>query len=142
MHAKPPESPSVLGKRPIEKADVLGASGKRARGPTRNITMIKQRPKKHVVYFVRAETGVIKIGTTGDIEWRMKSLRGQSPVALTLLATVRGGRVREHQYHDQFAAHRLHGEWFSPAPEINAEIARIKGPVARRRTGYERSGLE
>jgi len=32
----------------------------------------------------------------------------------------------ERAYHRQFAAHRLHGEWFAPHPDILAEIDRLK----------------
>jgi hypothetical protein len=104
---------------------------KRRRGlPTFNVKDMR-RPKKHVVYFVQAECGVIKIGTTGDLEWRMKSLQGQSPVPLTLLATVRGNRAKEHEYHRQFAAHRLHGEWFERCPKIEAEIERLRSEASQ-----------
>lgn len=31
----------------------------------------------------------------------------------------------ERAYHAMFKAHRLHGEWFEPHPDILAEIARL-----------------
>lgn len=95
--------------------------------PTFNAKPDKRPAKKPVVYFVWAETGAIKIGTTGNIDLRMKSLRGQSPVPLALLATVRGNRVVERAYHARFAHARAHGEWFERCPEIEAEIARLGG---------------
>lgn len=124
---KPQDSPSVSGKHGVENVDVPGLSGKRKGLPTFNVKPVETRPRDHVVYFVQAECGLIKIGTTADIEWRMKSLRGQSPVPLTLLATVPGRRTEEHEFHRRFAAHRLHGEWFKRCPEIEAEIVRLGG---------------
>lgn len=99
---------------------------KRPGSPTFNVKPVRSPPKDHVVYFVQAECGLIKIGTTGTIAWRLESLRGQSPVALTLLATTPGRRTEEFAYHARFAEHRLHGEWFSPHPDILAEIERLK----------------
>ncbi len=34
----------------------------------------------------------------------------------------------EQGYHGRFKAHRLHGEWFAPHPDILAEIARFTTP--------------
>ena len=77
------------------------------------------------VYFVRAETGQIKIGVATCTTKRLRGLRSASPVALRLLARVRGGATLEAEYHARFAAHRLHGEWFAPHPDILAEIERL-----------------
>lgn len=99
------------------------------KGPTRNVTTCPVRPKNPVVYFVQAENGRIKIGNTKYIDWRMDSLRGQSPLSLELLATTPGGRKVEFAYHARFAAHRLHGEWFEPHPDILAEIDRPSTPL-------------
>lgn len=93
--------------------------------PTFNANPVKRPRKEPVVYFAQAANGLIKIGTTGFIDERMKILAGQSPVAITLLATVQGARADEFVYHARFAAHRRHGEWFEPHPDILAEIARL-----------------
>ena len=95
------------------------------RGGTFNVTQIKRLPQNPVVYFVQAEAGAIKIGNTKYLDWRMDGLQGQSPVALTLLATMPGTRSDEFRLHAKFAEHRLHGEWFSPHPDILAEIERL-----------------
>lgn len=60
---------------------------------TLNISPVKRPPKFSVVYFVQAETGQIKIGTTGYLAGRLEILQGQCPVMLTLLATVPGARI-------------------------------------------------
>lgn len=81
---------------------------------------------RSAVYFVGGDIGAIKIGISIDLPKRLASLNSHSPIPLKALATVRGGRKEEKAYHRRFAAHRLHGEWFSPAPEILAEIERLK----------------
>lgn len=115
-----------------ESPEVLPQDYRKRRGgmPTFNVKQVKRPPERPVVYFVATDCGRIKIGTTKFIAQRMDILRGQSPVALTLLATVRGDRATEHEYHARFAAHRLHGEWFTRCPEIETEIARLQEMAA------------
>lgn len=98
--------------------------------PTFNVSLVKRPLKRPVVYFVQAENGLIKIGSTKYIASRFQSLCTGSPLALVLLATIKGDRAREFELHAKFAAHRQHGEWFLPHPEIVAEIARV---TARRK---------
>ena len=82
------------------------------------------------VYFIGSEIGPIKIGMAIDVGKRLISLQACSPCKLSVLATTTGGIKAERIYHRQFTAHRLHGEWFNPAPEILAEIGRLnQSPV-------------
>ena len=76
-------------------------------------------------YFIGSDGGPVKIGYSVDVAGRFKSIQSCSPVPLRLLATVGGGEAREAAYHIQFASARLHGEWFSRTPEIEAEIGRL-----------------
>lgn len=85
--------------------------------------------EKAVCYFIGGETGPVKIGYSIDVKARLSSIRSHSPVPLSILATRSGGRFREWAYHEQFAAHRLHGEWFERVPEIEAEIAKLSSPT-------------
>lgn len=96
------------------------------KGATRNVTRVMRPTQEPVVYFVQAENGRIKIGNTKYIDTRLDIMRGQSPLAITLLATCKGGRRKEFELHQRFAAHRLHGEWFEPHPDILAEIAQLQ----------------
>jgi len=89
------------------------------------------RPSE-VVYFIQAETGQIKIGIARDLGVRLKTLRTMCPVGLAVLAATNGGQPAESGYHDCFAAHRLHGEWFEPHPDILAEITRLNAEGADR----------
>lgn len=84
------------------------------------------------VYFLGDIEIAIKIGVSIDARARLKEIQSCSPVKLHLLATLSGGARREAAYHAQFTAHRLHGEWFSPHPDILAEIARLNDPQQHR----------
>lgn len=76
------------------------------------------------VYFIQAQCGSIKIGRARNVRYRLDELQCANPHELNLLAVaVDGGRERE--YHRQFAEHRTRGEWFSPHPDILAEIDRL-----------------
>lgn len=102
----------------IAKLDAHAATAPAAHNPP--------SPRKStLVYFIQAETGQIKIGVARDIEKRFAALQTMSPVKLTLVAQCEGGQPAEFAYHKRFAAHRLHGEWFSRCPEIEAEIERL-----------------
>ncbi len=85
--------------------------------------------ESNTVYFIGGAVGGIKIGFARDVGRRFANIQSCSPIPLELLAAVTGTMKTERDYHLRFAEHRLHGEWFSPAPDILAEIARLsKGP--------------
>jgi hypothetical protein len=71
------------------------------------------------VYFMRRER-LIKIGTSTDVLRRAKTLNA------TVLAKCPGSYSEERQLHTKFAAHRRHGEWFEPAPELMELINAIR----------------
>lgn len=87
--------------------------------------VVRGKAVKRQVYFIQAETGPIKIGVASDVRKRLGNLRGASPVPLTLLLSISGGPMAEYSFHHKFRAHRLHGEWFHPHPDILAEIERL-----------------
>lgn len=90
-------------------------------------------PDRRRVYFVGCETGPIKIGVAGDVEVRLARLQMGCPFPLRVFALASGGTDKEREYHRQFHAHRLHGEWFERCPEIEAEIERLNpSPVNTR----------
>lgn len=85
----------------------------------------QERVDNAKVYFIQTLNGEIKIGMAQDVAKRLAGLQTAHPVKLTLLAVAEGGSEQEKAYHRQFAEHRLHGEWFSPHPDILAEIERL-----------------
>lgn len=82
-------------------------------------------PDLRLVYFIKSDMGQIKIGIAKNPELRLKGLQTSHPASLALLVTCQGGKQRERAYHQQFAAHRLKGEWFTSHPDILAEIERL-----------------
>lgn len=76
------------------------------------------------VYLIGAiESKTVKIGFSGDPGKRMKALQTGCPVTLSMLLTFPGGRSKEAELHEQFAALRLEGEWFSLERPIQEFIA-------------------
>jgi hypothetical protein len=84
--------------------------------------------KAEQVYFIGTRD-CVKIGISRDISYRLRHMQTGNAHRLELLAVAEGGRVLERHYHKLFATYRLHGEWFTRSPEIEAEIARIGGGV-------------
>jgi hypothetical protein len=93
---------------------------------------------KGVCYFIGGDVGAVKIGFTIDIKSRLRTIQANSPIPLRVLATRSGGETRERAYHCQFDEHRLHYEWFTRSPEIEAEISRLNPlPAITRLNGGE-----
>lgn len=84
------------------------------------------RTRQTCVYFLGHLDHAIKIGWTVNLKKRLATIQCGSPVPITVLCQISGKLDDERKYHTRFAEHRLHGEWFSPHPEILAEIERIK----------------
>ena len=79
------------------------------------------------VYFVQAQTlGFIKIGFAADAADRLRTLRVGSPDELTLLGSIYSADAKalEASIHARFQAHRHHGEWFHPVPELLDFVSR------------------
>lgn len=79
-----------------------------------------------MIYFLQSPLGgSIKIGTTENLEVRLKQLEAHYGQPLALLATLEGGRDKEQAIHARFASHRLgRTEQFRPVTEIMAFIGR------------------
>jgi len=105
---------------------------KRRRELTTRTDLAATRPKHPDLYFIRSESGPIKIGISVDPQKRLKTLQTAHPFRLELLCVFAGAGKKEANYHSRFAAHRLHGEWFEPHPDILAEITRLNAEGADR----------
>ncbi len=79
-----------------------------------------------MIYFVQpVDGGPIKIGTTINLESRLKQLEAHYGCPLALLATMTGDAEREREIHDQFSHLRLgRTEQFQPADDLLAFIGR------------------
>lgn len=66
-----------------------------------------------VVYLLGAEgLDLVKIGTTTDIDRRVRTMQTGLPLTLSVLWTCEGGRDLERALHDKFRVHNRRGEWF------------------------------
>ncbi|WP_347271021.1 integrase arm-type DNA-binding domain-containing protein [Rhizorhabdus histidinilytica] len=70
------------------------------------------------VYFVRACTGLIKIGVTKDVRRRLAQIQLGFAEPITLLGTIAGGYATEGMLHRMFAESAVGGEWFEPSPRM------------------------
>ena len=85
--------------------------------------------KAQWIYFIGAGDGEpIKVGRANNIKRRLSVIQSGNPKRLTVLASYFSDDpiAAEQAYHARFAAHRLHGEWFAPHPDILSEIARLQ----------------
>jgi hypothetical protein len=92
--------------------------------------LVRPLPAVATIYFIGPENGPIKIGFASRLEFRVRDLRLANAYPLHVWASVEGAPSLEREYHRQFAANRLHGEWFTRSPEIEAEIARLNNGAA------------
>ena len=90
------------------------------------VAYIQSYRSQQSVYFIRAESGPIKIGIALDPAERLAGLQISHFEKLSLLTTAPGGIRLETKLHHRFAHLRIRGEWFRPAPELLAEIARLQ----------------
>lgn len=78
-----------------------------------------------LVYFVRRNDGLIKIGHTGNWPSRRTQLERQhgSIEVLGAIVQVDGSKL-EKRLHRELSAHRVEGEWFRDVPAVRAWVAR------------------
>lgn len=87
------------------------------------------REAQNHIYFIQgAGGGPIKIGKASNVAQRLAALQACSPVQLLVLATMKAPPSMETKLHQEFAAHRLHGEWFQP---VGAVLERIEEVLAQ-----------
>jgi len=73
------------------------------------------------LYFIQAgENGPIKIGVSEKPFVRLESLQTAHFEQLRLIGFAWAKLADERALHEHFAAHRIRGEWFTPAAEILA----------------------
>lgn len=80
-----------------------------------------------MIYFIKAESGEIKIGfTTISGRKRLLELQTGSPTKLNLIFECDGTRRLEKQLHTYLKDHQIHGEWFRSGPLIDELIERVE----------------
>ncbi len=100
----------------------------RVPGPELNDDSDRPVVRIKTAYFIRASTtGLIKIGESIDPINRLTELAATSPEASLELLAVGGN---ERNLHAEFAAYRVHGEWFRPDAKILAKIIEFGGNIS------------
>lgn len=79
------------------------------------------------VYFLKESgVGAIKIGTSTNVDARMRAISSCTAHTLVLLATIDGGYEVESLVLELFRHARIRSEWFRPVPELLAYITEIR----------------
>lgn len=76
------------------------------------------KAKQRQVYFARRSDGLIKIGSSMNVEQRMDQLSSGAAEKMELIGHMNGSTTFEHSIHKELAKHQKHGEWFYPASEV------------------------
>jgi len=91
-----------------------------------------KRLRAGVVYVIKSESGLYKIGRACDLERRLREYRTILPVSFTLVLSIATpeASLLEMALHRQFSDKRLHGEWFELDTEdvewLRSHAAEIK----------------
>jgi len=76
-----------------------------------------------MIYFVQnSGDGLIKIGTTKNVNKRIQNIQASVPYPLKLLCITDGGREEEAKLHKKFNTIKVSGEWFKPEDELMKHI--------------------
>lgn len=88
-------------------------------------------PRPCFVYFIRpvGMDGPVKIGCSGLLQDRMRSLATWSPFPLEIAAVAPGDLKTERQVHHAFADLHSHHEWFRADPRITDCIEKLRSGV-------------
>lgn len=92
----------------------------RERLPADTPRIVRTKDTSRVYFIQRGNDGPVKIGHSKHPERRLTGLQSASPDPLRLLGTLPGGKAREAELHQKYAAFRLTGEWFKP--EVAREL--------------------
>lgn len=81
-----------------------------------------------IVYVIDGGNGFYKIGSTSNLESRLRTLQASSPCPLTVVMQGPGSFHLERALHRQFAHRRAHGEWFElTKPDLKELRRRLNG---------------
>lgn len=78
-----------------------------------------------MIYFAGCQ-GLIKIGTSLNVQKRLAALQSGCPYPIKLLAAYPGGPKEERRLHRQFLHLRTRGEWHQPGADLRALIREVQ----------------
>lgn len=76
------------------------------------------RSGQHLYFVENPITGLVKVGSTKDVERRVRELECASGMTLEILRVCEDDGHMEQEVHDALAAYRRVGEWFDPPLEL------------------------
>jgi len=77
-----------------------------------------------MLYLIKADNGLIKIGVSTNAERRLAQIAGMSPINVKLIATGQDD-IHEETLHSLLADRCVHGEWFDLTPAIIDTIVHV-----------------
>jgi hypothetical protein len=101
-------------------------------------------PRSPWIYVAQAlPSGNLKIGRATDVRHRLVGIQVGTWEEVALLVAVSASAVEpEAELHARFAAHRIRGEWYRPAPELLEWVAVHTARLDRRRRRAAVRGAE
>ena len=102
------------------------------------------RMEKETQVYVISETGtnLVKIGISDNPQKRLLGLQTANPRKLVILATWRGGKSEESEYHYQFSEFRREGEWFDLPSCVLKSLLRNKSTILTKSAGKKPLDVE
>jgi hypothetical protein len=76
------------------------------------------------LYFMRTEDDHVKIGRASNVDKRLTQIQCGCPHEIVEVRSLPGRGHEESDWHENFAAHRLRGEWFRWTPALERAIDR------------------
>lgn len=87
---------------------------------------------QHVYFALNAESNLVKIGISNNINTRLRSLEIEEKANLKLVHKIKqGGSNLEKHLHNKFISDRVRGEWFFYSNKIKEYIDISKSMISR-----------
>lgn len=103
-----------------------------------NLTAPSQKTAKTgVVYFLRADNGLVKIGYTTNLKLRLKTVSTSCSSPIDVMRTEDGSIALERAFHKMFEAYRVRLEWFRFAPEMLTKMPSPEHYLNHKKRGFE-----
>ncbi len=80
----------------------------------------------YMIYFIRSYNQFIKIGTSTNVNGRLKKLQTGSPIKFKVQAILDGDYKTESGLHKMFKHIRYNGEWFKYTDELKWFIRAVQ----------------
>jgi hypothetical protein len=75
------------------------------------------------VYFLSDGGGLIKVGRSGSLKFRIETLQREVGKKLSMIGSLDGGSQLEAEIHRKLKKHRVAGEWFTDCDEVRSTIS-------------------